>query len=423
MAKGYMFWDWNVVETDDSSKVMSGHDQGTVVQCAHVPRVISSVTTQTGFKWYNPETFSNNKWINGTNTLGEGSYTAGRAVASVNHIIAMKKAGWIEYNPFASRMSAFYDKAWKYWEPHHFQKEKAPECPEKSIACSGSVSGVGGVATIQGFGTSGDDAHFAGTPLGYRILPTNSKTNDKQGTSVFPAGALESIITNGKDSYWLGGKKMKKNVWTGDVFDIPEYDSYETLTASYKVSAEAANTCSEWALDGDEVTRKHKVSCKSAAMGLADNMYSWVEGSIYRINVVNRMLQREALAFAQTSGFTTIIVVQWADLMICKTRWLSIRQQGMSNPLMNFGLLFETILGAAVCFVPFLNIALQTRPLRLTHWFPGMPFMVLIFLYDETRKYLMRSGGLGIPPSVDKVDEISGQVKKVYNWVGENTYY
>jgi len=423
MAKGYMFWDWNVVETDDSSKVMSGHNQGTVVQCAHVPRVISSVTTQTGFKWYDPETFSNNKWINGTNTLGEGSYTAGRAVASVNHIIAMKKAGWIEYNPFASRMSAFYDKAWKYWEPHHFQKEKAPECPEKSIACSGSVSGVGGVATIQGFGTSGDDAHFAGTPLGYRILPTNSKTNDKQGTSVFPAGALESIITNGKDSYWLGGKKMKKNVWTGDVFDIPEYDSYETLTASYKVSAEAANTCSEWALDGDEVTRKHKVSCKGAAMGLADNMYSWVEGSIYRINVVNRMLQREALAFAQTSGFTTIIVVQWADLMICKTRWLSIRQQGMSNPLMNFGLLFETILGAAVCFVPFLNIALQTRPLRLTHWFPGMPFMVLIFLYDETRKYLMRSGGLGIPPSVDKVDEISGQVKKVYNWVGENTYY
>merc|ERR1711865_660713 len=141
---------------------------------------------------------------------------------------------------------------------------------------------------------------------------------------------------------------------------------------------------------------------------------NWTEGVgatlTYRINVMNRMLQREALAFAQTSGFTTIIVVQWADLMICKTRWLSIRQQGMSNPLMNFGLLFETILGAAVCFVPFLNVALQTRPLRLTHWFPGMPFMVLIFMYDEIRKYLMRSGGLGIEASKDITHPITGQV-------------
>ena len=57
------------------------------------------------------------------------------------------------------------------------------------------------------------------------------------------------------------------------------------------------------------------------------------------------MIQEEGLKYAQTSGFTTIIVVQWADLMICKTRWLSIANQGMVNPLMNFGLLFETILG------------------------------------------------------------------------------
>ena len=119
--------------------------------------------------------------------------------------------------------------------------------------------------------------------------------------------------------------------------------------------------------------------CLTTGDSLADNMYSWWHGTQVRVNVLNRMLQREALAFAQTSGFTTIIVVQWADLMICKTRWLSIRQQGMRNPLMNFGLLFETILGACVCFVPFLNAALQTRPLRFTHWMPGMPFMVVIF--------------------------------------------
>ena len=57
------------------------------------------------------------------------------------------------------------------------------------------------------------------------------------------------------------------------------------------------------------------------------------------------MLQEEALKYAQTSGFTTIIVVQWADLMICKTRWLSIADQGMVNPLMNFGFAVRNDLG------------------------------------------------------------------------------
>jgi len=134
------------------------------------------------------------------------------------------------------------------------------------------------------------------------------------------------------------------------------------------------------------------------------------------------MLQNEALKYAQTSGFTTIIVVQWADLMICKTRWLSIRQQGMRNPLMNFGLLFETILGSALCYIPFLNIALQTRPLRLTHWMPGMPFCIIIFLYDETRKWLMRSPSSPMR-SVKIKDKVTLQNRMEHGWVGRNTYY
>jgi sodium/potassium-transporting ATPase subunit alpha len=210
--------------------------------------------------------------------------------------------------------------------------------------------------------------------------------------------------------------------WQSDLFDMPRYDDYEELKTDYKKSADVnvtvgTKTCTSWTLSDTNVVSNKRSDCLNTEDSLADNMYSWFHGAKVRVNVMNRMLQREALAFAQTSGFTTIIVVQWADLMICKTRWLSIRQQGMSNPLMNFGLLFETILGACVCFVPFLNAALQTRPLRFTHWMPGMPFMVLIFMYDETRKYLMRTG------STDEVDPQTGQVTKNFNWVGENTYY
>lgn len=108
------------------------------------------------------------------------------------------------------------------------------------------------------------------------------------------------------------------------------------------------------------------------------------------MDISSRMAQKEALHHAQCALFVTIIVVQWADLVICKTRLLSIKQQGMRNQVMNFGLLFETILGAFLCYATFLNTALGTRPMRFTHWLPGMPFFVIIFTYDEVRKYYIR---------------------------------
>lgn len=45
----------------------------------------------------------------------------------------------------------------------------------------------------------------------------------------------------------------------------------------------------------------------------------------------------------------TIVIVQWADLLISKTRYMSIATQGMKNWFMNFGLVFETVLAAAMC--------------------------------------------------------------------------
>jgi sodium/potassium-transporting ATPase subunit alpha len=99
----------------------------------------------------------------------------------------------------------------------------------------------------------------------------------------------------------------------------------------------------------------------------------------------------EALRHAQCAYFVSIVVVQWADLMICKTRKLSIAQQGMRNWKMNFGILFETALAVFLCYVPPLQIGLGTRDLVILHLgCPAMPFFTVIFFYDETRKYIMR---------------------------------
>jgi sodium/potassium-transporting ATPase subunit alpha len=97
-----------------------------------------------------------------------------------------------------------------------------------------------------------------------------------------------------------------------------------------------------------------------------------------------------ALQHAQCAFFIAIIVVQWADLVICKTRTLSIFEQGMDNGVLNFGLFFTTVLGSFLCYVPGLDSVFGTAPMKFVHWMPAMPFCVVIFLYDEVRKYLMR---------------------------------
>jgi len=91
-----------------------------------------------------------------------------------------------------------------------------------------------------------------------------------------------------------------------------------------------------------------------------------------------------------TAFFVSIVVVQWADLIICKTRKNSVFQQGMKNHFMNFGLVFETVLAAFLSYTPGMDKGLRMYPLKFNWWLPAIPFSILIFCYDETRKFLLR---------------------------------
>jgi len=121
----------------------------------------------------------------------------------------------------------------------------------------------------------------------------------------------------------------------------------------------------------------------------------------------------EALKYAQSGYLVSIVCVQWADLMICKTRNLSLSQQLMINTMGNFGLFFETALVALLLYVPFLNIALGTRQIPFAHFaVPSFSFYIAIFFYDELRKLWLRSG---------MVRE-QGRLK-LKGWIVQNTYY
>merc|ERR1712181_196907 len=75
-----------------------------------------------------------------------------------------------------------------------------------------------------------------------------------------------------------------------------------------------------------------------------------------------------------TAFFVSIVVVQWADLIICKTRKNSVFQQGMKNHFMNFGLVFETVLAAILSYTPGMDKGLRMYPLKFNWWLPAIPF-------------------------------------------------
>merc|ERR1719384_1773394 len=113
---------------------------------------------------------------------------------------------------------------------------------------------------------------------------------------------------------------------------------------------------------------------------------------------------RKVLEFTcHTAFFVSIVIVQWADLIICKTRKLSVFQQGMKNWHMNFGLVFETALAAFLSYTPGMDKGLRMYPLYFNWWLPALPFSVLIFCYDETRKWILRENPGG--------------------WIEKETYY
>jgi len=197
---------------------------------------------------------------------------------------------------------------------------------------------------------------------------------------------LEST-SDGFRGFDLGNPCDRSCAWYMDNMDS------EAITPTDAVQFEAL--CADYIASPDEATNwgfpgRDKVNDSAEA---PPGAFYWWDGKGQKWP--NTKYQKEALAYAQTSYFISIIVVQWADLIIAKTRKLSVFEQGLGNKFMNFGLLFETVLGATLCYTKVFNTVFNTRPIHLLHWFPGVPWSMYIFIYDEIRKSLMRQNPNG----------------------------
>ncbi|CAG4950106.1 unnamed protein product [Colias eurytheme] len=100
--------------------------------------------------------------------------------------------------------------------------------------------------------------------------------------------------------------------------------------------------------------------------------------------------RKELERACQAAYFVAIVITQMTNGIICKTRFNSIFYAGMKNKALNFGLVFELILACIVCYVPGVNTFFRAYPLRLKWWFLALPFSLLMFIFDEFRKYCIR---------------------------------
>jgi sodium/potassium-transporting ATPase subunit alpha len=93
---------------------------------------------------------------------------------------------------------------------------------------------------------------------------------------------------------------------------------------------------------------------------------------------------------ARTGYFLSIVITQMIDLVMCKTRRNSIFQQGMGNWSLNFSFIFEIVLTCILLYTPGISNVLKTMPLELFWYWPCLPLGCFLWIYDETRRWIIR---------------------------------
>eukprot|EP00181_Compsopogon_caeruleus_P001805 CAMPEP_0184679544 /NCGR_PEP_ID=MMETSP0312-20130426/2382_1 /TAXON_ID=31354 /ORGANISM="Compsopogon coeruleus, Strain SAG 36.94" /LENGTH=1163 /DNA_ID=CAMNT_0027129059 /DNA_START=226 /DNA_END=3714 /DNA_ORIENTATION=- len=102
--------------------------------------------------------------------------------------------------------------------------------------------------------------------------------------------------------------------------------------------------------------------------------------------------QWEVQKRAQVGFFVSIVVTQYFNVNVVKTRVLSIFQQGFSNIWLLFGIVVETFIAVGLTYIPPLHSAFGTASISGLYWLAPVPFAVYLFVYDEIRKFWLRKG-------------------------------
>ena len=103
----------------------------------------------------------------------------------------------------------------------------------------------------------------------------------------------------------------------------------------------------------------------------------------------------EMVYHAQTVYFLALVIMQFGNLLSVRTRRISLFQQNpFYGPKRNLHIPIAMCVSAliAVLFtqIEWINSQFHTRPVDAVYVLPALGFAAFIFLYDETRKYIVR---------------------------------
>jgi len=100
---------------------------------------------------------------------------------------------------------------------------------------------------------------------------------------------------------------------------------------------------------------------------------------------------------AQSVYFLGIVMLQWGNILNCKTRINSLLSQGLfSNMVLWLGICYAAGVACFMFYVPWINdVILNSRPVAWRFWLCYLPWIPLIIIVDEIRKLLIRRAGFG----------------------------
>jgi len=406
------------------------------------------------------------------NSLTYGGGTMGKHTITMESIEANEQMQYFEYIPWRGRTSPFWDNRYLYWDPNDYNSpQNLGANVEDSLYFGGrgvglwslcqykdekgygqSFQGNKGTALVRGIEvaeSAGDaspqsfvysdcsDQTVMSDRLYKHAIFCNGQANDNDGCdrvnaypnvvnpglskNYFPGNRLQAFYCYGFDHNKGEGGQESCGLLTDDANDLPICDIDGNRCDTFVPGTDYSGMC-RYMCEGFCYWPGSNVENPFTERVSTVEEFETIEPSKdapYRqcVNIASSEVAWESLKHAQGAFFGSIVVGQIAGLLVCKTRWLSIRTQGMRNNVMLFGIGSEILLVTCLAYFTPINKALGTRNIRLVHWFCAIPFAILIFLFDECRKALMRA------TSPEKKDPVTGQVTRDAGWIERNCAY
>lgn len=121
---------------------------------------------------------------------------------------------------------------------------------------------------------------------------------------------------------------------------------------------------------------------------------TWTKCQVHGINMDHDTpvcYSMEAIRHAQTSYFAAIMTIQVINAVCWRTITQSVFFHIFDNMNTNLSYIICPGITAILVYVPTLNKAFGCRPLIVHHWCIGLPVWIILFVYSEFTKYLIRN--------------------------------